>query len=102
MLAIVDLLISKINVVLRNTGNPRQPGDLGVLRGVAECVAEEARTRGFASLALARFAFGRAKHGIAGGNLKSWQARIDSSTGKQIALGNDVRRLRLIKPSPIG
>jgi len=37
--------------------NERQPGDLGVLRGVAECVAEEARTRGFASLALVRFAF---------------------------------------------
>ncbi len=35
----------------------RQPGDLGVLRGVAEGVAEEARTRGFASPALAGFAF---------------------------------------------
>jgi hypothetical protein len=35
----------------------RQPGDLGVLRGVAECVAEEARTRGIASLTLVRFAF---------------------------------------------
>jgi hypothetical protein len=35
----------------------RQPGDLGVLRDVAEGVAEEARTRGFASPALARFAF---------------------------------------------
>ena len=34
-----------------------QPGDLGVLRGVAEGVAEEARTRGFASPALAGFAF---------------------------------------------
>jgi hypothetical protein len=34
-----------------------QPGDLGVLRGVAECVAEEARTLGFASLTLVRFAF---------------------------------------------
>ena len=34
-----------------------QPGGLGVLRGVADGVAEEARTRGFASLALARFAF---------------------------------------------
>ena len=34
-----------------------QPGDLGVLRGVAECVAEEARTRGFASLTFASFAF---------------------------------------------
>jgi len=34
-----------------------QPGDLGVLRGVAECVAREARTRGFASLTLVRFAF---------------------------------------------
>jgi len=42
-----------ISVVLRNTGNPRQPGDLGVLRGEPE----ETRTRGFASLALARFAF---------------------------------------------
>jgi hypothetical protein len=35
----------------------RQPGDLGVLRGVAEGVAKEARTRGFASLAFAKFAF---------------------------------------------
>ena len=35
----------------------RQPGDLGVLRRVAEGVAEEARTRGFASLTLVRFAF---------------------------------------------
>ncbi len=39
------------------TPNPGQPGNLGILRGVAECGAEEARTRGFASLALARFAF---------------------------------------------
>jgi len=31
----------------------RQPGGLGVLRGVAE----EARIRGFASLSLGRFAF---------------------------------------------
>ena len=36
---------------------PRQPGGLGVLRRVAEGVAEEARTRGFASPALAGFAF---------------------------------------------
>jgi hypothetical protein len=57
MLSIAVLLISMINVVLRITGNPRQPGDLGVLRGAAEGVAEEARTRGFASLAFARFAF---------------------------------------------
>ena len=35
----------------------RQPGDLGVLRGVADGVAEEARTRGFAPLTLVRFAF---------------------------------------------
>ena len=35
----------------------RQPGDLGVLRGVIHGFSEEARTRGFASLALARFAF---------------------------------------------
>ncbi len=35
----------------------RQPGDLGALRRVAEGVAEEARTRGFASPALAGFAF---------------------------------------------
>jgi hypothetical protein len=33
------------------------PAILGVLRGVVECVAEEARTRGFASRAFARFAF---------------------------------------------
>jgi len=35
----------------------RQPGDLGVLRGVVEGVAEEARTLGFASLAFASYAF---------------------------------------------
>jgi hypothetical protein len=40
-----------------------QPGDLGVLRGVAEGVAEEARTRGFASLAFARFAFLKTRTG---------------------------------------
>ena len=34
-----------------------QPGDLGVLRGFAEGVAKEARTRGFASRAFTRFAF---------------------------------------------
>ncbi len=35
----------------------RQPGDLGVLRGVFDGFSEEARTRGFASPALAGFAF---------------------------------------------
>jgi hypothetical protein len=34
-----------------------QAGSLGVSRGVAECVAREARTRGFESLTLAGFAF---------------------------------------------
>jgi hypothetical protein len=34
----------------------QQPGDLGVLHGVAENVAEEARTRGFASMTFVRFA----------------------------------------------
>jgi hypothetical protein len=34
-----------------------QPGDLGVLEGVAGGVWKEARTRGFASLSLGRFAF---------------------------------------------
>jgi len=35
----------------------RQPGDLWVLRGVIGGVAEEARTRTFASLTLIRFGF---------------------------------------------
>jgi hypothetical protein len=35
----------------------RQPGDLGVLRGVIHGFSEEARTLGFASLTLVRFAF---------------------------------------------
>jgi hypothetical protein len=35
----------------------RQPGDLGVLRGVAGGVAEEARTRGFPSLSFGRVGF---------------------------------------------
>ncbi len=35
----------------------RQPGDLGVLRGVIDGFSEEARTRGVASLTLVRFAF---------------------------------------------
>ena len=39
--------------MLRN----RQPGDLGVLRGVIDGFSEEARTRDFASLTLVRFAF---------------------------------------------
>ncbi len=34
-----------------------QPGDLAAIRGVAGDVAEEARTRGFASLSFGRFAF---------------------------------------------
>jgi len=34
-----------------------QPGDLGVLEGVADGVWKDARTRGFASLSLDRFAF---------------------------------------------
>jgi len=34
----------------------RQPGDLRVLEGVVEGALEEARTRGFASPALAGFA----------------------------------------------
>ena len=45
----------------------RQPGDLRVLRGVAGGVAEEARTRGFASQALAGFAF------IANPMMRQWQ-----------------------------
>jgi len=35
----------------------RQPGDLGVLRGVIYGFSEEARTRGFASLTFVSFAF---------------------------------------------
>jgi len=38
---------------------PRQPGDLGAFRGVADGVAEEARTRGFASSPFDDFAFCR-------------------------------------------
>ena len=38
-------------------GEVRQPGDLGVLRGVIRGFSEEARTRGFASLSFLRFAF---------------------------------------------
>ena len=34
-----------------------QPGDRRILRGVADGVAEEARTGGLASLSLNRFAF---------------------------------------------
>ena len=49
--------MNRLMIVLsESAGGSRQPGILGVLRGVAECVAEEARTRGFASLAFARFA----------------------------------------------
>ena len=52
------LLIENTTHLLSNSRSERrQPGDLGVLRGVAEGVAEEARTRGFASLTLVRFAF---------------------------------------------
>ena len=38
-------------------GESRQPGDLGVLRGVIHGFSEEARTLGFASLTFVRFAF---------------------------------------------
>ena len=37
--------------------NGRQPGDPGVLRGVARCVAQKARTRNFASPTFVGFAF---------------------------------------------
>ncbi len=40
-----------------SAGGVGQPGGLRVLRDVAGGVAEEARTRGFASLSLGRFAF---------------------------------------------
>lgn len=51
-------LIKNTTHLLSNSRSEcRQPGGLGVLRGVAEGVAEEARTRGFASLAFASFAF---------------------------------------------
>jgi len=40
----------------------RQPGDLGVLRGVNDGFSEEARTRGFAPLTLVRFAFSRPEY----------------------------------------
>ena len=39
-----------------NAFNIRQPGDLRILRGVADGVAEEARILGFASLGFPRFA----------------------------------------------
>ncbi len=38
-------------------GSAQQPGDLGVLRGVAGGVAEEARIRGFLSPSLGGFGF---------------------------------------------
>ncbi len=41
-----------------------RPGDLGVLRGVVRGFSEEARTRSFASLALARFAFISCDYGL--------------------------------------
>ena len=43
-------------LVLINISHP-QPGDLGVLRGDIHFFSEEARTRGFASLVLASYAF---------------------------------------------
>jgi hypothetical protein len=55
----------------------RQPGDLGVLQ---TNVLEEARTRGFASLTLVRFAFYVPSHGDVGGHLKSWEARMDKGS----------------------
>jgi hypothetical protein len=53
----VPFVVLRLNMVVSLLLRYRQPGDLGILRGAAECVAEEAKTRGFASLALARFAF---------------------------------------------
>jgi hypothetical protein len=46
-----DVLLTRKDLGLR------QPGDLGVLRGVILGFSEEARTRGFAPLTLVRFAF---------------------------------------------
>jgi hypothetical protein len=78
MLYMTDLPeIQELSVVLRNTGNTRQPGGLGVLRGGAECVAEEARTRGFASQTLVRFAFIAADY-------RTFRPRVNSGNYQQI------------------
>jgi len=53
------------SVASAGTGSP---AILGALRRVAEGVAEEARTRGFASLTFARFAFVRARIGSEAGD----------------------------------
>ncbi len=46
-----------LTVLTVNKGSAQQPGDLGVLRGVAGGVAEEARIRGFLSPSLGGFGF---------------------------------------------
>jgi len=51
------MIASSVQSIGRMTGCLWRLGDLGVLRGVAGGVAEEARTRGFASLAFASYAF---------------------------------------------
>ena len=53
----------------------RQPGGLGVLRGVIRGFSEEARTRGFASLTLVRFAFIRARISPEEGNRQFGKVR---------------------------
>ncbi len=55
----------------------RQPGDLGVLRGVAGGVAEEARTRGFPSPSFGGFGFIGVVGDlsiVAGWRIASWSA----------------------------
>jgi hypothetical protein len=49
-----------ISEICRSFDRPLYPGDLGALRGVVNGFSEEARTRGFASLTLVRFAIVRA------------------------------------------
>ncbi len=54
----------------------RQPGDLGVLRGVIEAVAEEARTRGLPSPSLAGFGFISVASDLS--IVAGWQDRLPS------------------------
>jgi hypothetical protein len=70
----------------------RQPGDLGVLRGVAGGVAEEARTRGFASQALAGFAF------IAQPMMRQWQVLSIRENTQECPLCNHKRSLKPMAP----
>ena len=67
---------------------------------VADGVVEGARTRGFASLTLVRFAFVSAQLELVRSDLKSWQSRIDSRIAERIMYPSNVWLFQPTRTSP--